>query len=121
MVVSQGDVWWGKLPPPIGSGPGFDRPVVVVQGDAFNRSRIRTIVVVPLTRTLRLATAPGNVLVAAGPAGIPHDSVADVSQIYTIDRQRLRRRIGQLPAAQLSAVLSGIDVVLGRSAPSPEA
>lgn len=107
-------MWWGKLLPPAGSGPGFDRPVVVVQGDAFNRSRIRTVVVVPLTRTVRLAIAPGNVLLDAGSAGLPHDSVANVSQIFTLDRRHLRRRIGQLSAGQLAAVLSGIDTVLGR-------
>lgn len=114
MVVSQGDVWWARLAAPTGSGPGFDRPVAVVQGNAFNRSKIRTTVVVPLTRTLALASAPGNVLLAAGSAGLPHDSVADVSQIFALDRVHLRRRIGQLSAGQMTAVLSGIDTVLGR-------
>lgn len=108
-------MWWAKLAAPSGSGPGFDRPVVVVQGNAFNRSRIRTTVVVPLTRTLSLAGAPGNVLVAARSAGLPHDSVANVSQIVTVDRQALRRRFGQLSAAQLASVMRGIDVVLGRA------
>ncbi len=93
---------------------GFDRPVAVVQGNAFNRSKIRTAVVVPLTRTLALASAPGNVLLDAGSAGLPHDSVANVSQIFTVDRQHLRRRIGQLSAGQLAAVLRGIDTLLGR-------
>jgi len=86
----------------------------VVQGNAFNRSKIRTAVVVPLTRTLALASAPGNVLLDAGSAGLPHDSVANVSQIFTVDRQHLRRRIGQLSAGQLAAVLRGIDTLLGR-------
>ncbi|MGH2604688.1 MAG: type II toxin-antitoxin system PemK/MazF family toxin, partial [Dehalococcoidia bacterium] len=86
-MISQGDVWWARLAPPTGSGPGFERPVVVLQGNAFNRSKIRTTVVVPLTRTLSLAAAPGNVLLAAGSAGLPHDSVANVSQIITIDRR----------------------------------
>lgn len=109
MVVSQGDVWWARL-----SRPSGDRPVAVVQGNAFNRSKIRTTVVVPLTRTVALASAPGNVLLAAGSAGLPHDSVANVSQIFAVDRERLRERVGQLSAAQLAAVLTGIDTVLGR-------
>ncbi len=109
MVVSQGDVWWARLPRPSG-----DRPVAVVQGNAFNRSKIRTTVVVPLTRTLALGSAPGNVLLAAGSAGLAHDSVANVSQIFAIDREQLRERVGQLSAGQLAAVLSGIDTVLGR-------
>ncbi len=107
-------MWWARLGRPRGSGPGFDRPVAVVQGNAFNRSKIRTAVVVPLTRTLALASAPGNVLLDAGSAGLPHDSVANVSQIFTVDRQHLRRRIGQLSASQLAAVLRGIDTLLGR-------
>ena len=107
-------MWWARLRAPRGSGPGFDRPVTVVQGNAFNRSRIATTVVVPLTRTVTLAAAPGNVLLEAGTAGLPHDSVANVSQIFTIDRRRLSRRVGQLSAGQLAAVLTGVDTVLGR-------
>ncbi|MBI2325572.1 MAG: type II toxin-antitoxin system PemK/MazF family toxin [Chloroflexi bacterium] len=114
VVVTQGDVWRAKLPRPAGSEPGFERPVVVVQGNAFNRSDIRTVVVVPVTRTVRLGSAPGNVVLPAGSAGLPHDSVANVSQVVTLDRRTLRRRIGQLSAVRLAAVLSGIDVVLGR-------
>lgn len=90
----------------------------MLQGNAFNRSKIGTTVVVPLTRTLSLAASPGNVLLAARSAGLPHDSVANVSQIITVDRRTLRRRIGQLSAAQLAAVMSGIDVVLGRAGPA---
>jgi mRNA interferase MazF len=107
-------VWWARLAPPQGSAPGLDRPVAVVQSDPFNRSKIRTTVVVPLTRTIALASSPGNVLLDAGSAGLPHDSVANVSQIFTVDRRQLRRRIGQLSSGQLAAVLSGIDTLLGR-------
>jgi mRNA interferase MazF len=113
-VIGQGDVWWAKLGRPSGSAPGFDRPVAVVQGNSFNRSKIATVVVVPLTRTLQLASAPGNVLLEAGSAGLPHDSVANVSQIAAVDRRDLRRRVGQLSSAQLAAVLGGIDTLLGR-------
>jgi mRNA interferase MazF len=114
VTVSQGDVWRARLPAPAGSAPGFDRPVAVVQGDPLNRSRIATTIVVPLTRNVGLAPAPGNVLLDAGTAGLPHDSVANLFQITALDRRSLRRRIGQLSGPQLAAILSGIDTVLGR-------
>jgi mRNA interferase MazF len=114
LVISQGDVWWAELREPSGSEPGFRRPVVVVQCDAFNRSKIATVVCVPLTGNLRWATAPGNVLLAATTTGLERDSVANVSQVLTLDRADLTERVGRLGKAKLSAVLSGIDVVLGR-------
>lgn len=114
MVVAQGDVWWADLPEPTGSGPGFRRPVVVVQGDALNASRIATVVCVPLTSNLRWADAPGNVLLTARRTGLPKDSVANVSQIVTLDKTLLTERAGKLPRNKLALVLSGIDVVLGR-------
>ena len=114
MVVSRGDVFWASLPHPSGSGPGFRRPVVVVQGDAFNASRLATVVVVPLTSNLRWAAAPGNVLLAATRTGLPRDSVANVSQIVAIDRALLTERVGHLSGNDLELVLAGIDLVLGR-------
>jgi mRNA interferase MazF len=114
VVVSQGDVFWASLAEPTGSGPGLRRPVVVVQGDAFNASKLATVVVVPLTSNLRWAAAPGNVLLPAGRTGLPKDSVANVSQIVTLDRQVLSERVGRVPASDLVLVLSGIDLVLGR-------
>ena len=114
MVISQGDIWWADLPDPTGSGPGFRRPVVVVQGDALNRSRIGTAVCVPLTSNLKWAKAPGNVVLSPRLTGLPKDSVANVSQIVTLDKALLTDRTGRLPRAQLALVLSGIDVVLGR-------
>jgi len=113
-VISQGEVWWANLPQPTGSGPGFCRPVVVVQGDALNRSRIATVVCVPLTSNLKWVTAPGNVSLTARMAGLPKDSVASVSQIVTLDKALLTERAGKLPHAKLEMVFSGIDVVLGR-------
>lgn len=112
--MNQGDVWWADLGDPVGSGPGLRRPVVIVQGDSFNRSRISTIVVVPLTTNLRWADAPGNVLLRSRHTALPKDSVANVSQIVTIDRSVLRDRVGRLRKADLSLILAGIDVVLGR-------
>lgn len=114
MVVSQGEIWWADLPGPTGSGPGFRRPVVVVQGDALNRSRIATVVCVPLTSNVKWAKAPGNALLASRLTGLPIDSVANVSQVVTLDKALLTECVGKLPRAQLELVLSGIDVVLGR-------
>lgn len=114
MVISQGEVWWADLPGPTGSGPGFRRPVVVVQGDALNWSRIATVVCVPLTSNLKWAGAPGNVPLPARLTGLPKDSVANVSQIVSVDKDLLTRRAGKLSGAKLELLLSGIDVVLGR-------
>ena len=112
--MTQGDVCWADLGEPTGSEPGFRRPVVVVQCDAFNRSRIATVVCVPLTSNVRWAGAPGNVLLEAATTGLPKDSVANVSQIVALDRDVLTDRVGRLPERTLELVLSGIDVVLGR-------
>ena len=114
MVVGQGDVWWADLAEPSGSAPGFRRPVVVVQCDAVNRSRIATVVCVPLTSNVKWAAAPGNVLLPDTATGLPKESVANVSQIVTLDKSELTERVGKLPKAKLELVLSGVDVVLGR-------
>lgn len=114
MVVSQGEVWWAEVPDPVGSGPGFRRPVVVIQGDALNRSRIRTVVCVPLTSNLKWADAPGNVPLAPHATGLPKESVANVSQVVALDKSTLVKRVGKLPRAKVSLLLSGIDIVLGR-------
>ncbi len=113
-MIGQGDVFWASLPDPIGSGPGFRRPVVIIQGDALNASQIATVVVVPLTGNLRWAAAPGNVVLTAERTGLPRDSVANVSQVTAVDRTRLSDRVGQLGRRDLDAILGGIDVVLGR-------
>lgn len=113
-MIGQGEVWWADLPAPEGSEPGFRRPVVVIQGEAFNRSTLRTAVCVPLTSSLRWADAPGNVLLKARTTGLPRDSVANVSQVVAVDRSILAERAGALPRAKLDLVLAGIDVVLGR-------
>jgi mRNA interferase MazF len=117
LVIAQGDVCWADLPPPVGSGPGFRRPVVVVQGDALNRSRIATVICVPLTSNLGWADAPGNTLLRADTTALPKDSVANVSQIVALDRSILRERVGRLSRDQLELLFSGIDVVLGRAVP----
>lgn len=114
MTIGQGDVWWADLPEARGSGPGFRRPIVVVQGDPLNRSRIATVVCVALTSNLKWATAPGNVLLPSSVTGLPKDSVANVSQLVTLDKTDLTERTGKLSRSKLELLLSGIDVVLGR-------
>jgi mRNA interferase MazF len=114
MVIAHGDVCWASLDDPIGSAAGYRRPVVVVQGDLFNASRIATAVVVPLTSNQRLAAAPGNVALTSASTGLPKDSVANVSQIVSIDRSILTERIGRVSTPQLGRILAGIDLVLGR-------
>lgn len=114
MVIAQGDVWWADLAAPSGSEPGLRRPVVVVQGDSFNRSALQTVVAVPLTSNLRWTEAPGNVRLTARATGLPRDSVANVSQVVTVDKATLTERVGKLSSSKLDLVLAGIDVVLGR-------
>ena len=112
MVIERGQVWWADLGEPAGSEPGFWRPVLVVQSDAFNRSRLRTVVSVVLTSNLRLVDAPGNVFVPRKAAGLPKDSVANVSQIVTLDREVLSELAGRLQGQVLKDVESGLRLVL---------
>lgn len=114
-MIAQGEVWWAELSHPAGSEPGFRRPVVVVQSDPFNASTLNTVVCVALTSNAKWADAPGNVLLSARATGLPKASVANVSQIVTLDRGSLTDRVGRLSAANLALVLSGIDVVLSRT------
>jgi mRNA interferase MazF len=114
VTVSQGEVWWADLGAPKGSRPGFRRPILVVQGDSLNRSRLATTICVALTSNVRWASAPGNVLLPGNITGLPKESVANVSQIVTLDKSELTERAGKVPKAKLELVLSGIDVVLGR-------
>lgn len=113
-MIAQGEVWWADLGDPAGSEPGYRRPVVVVQGDAFNASALRTVVCVVMTSNLKWADAPGNVLLAARATGLPKPSVANVSQFVTLDRDALAERVGRLSASNLGLVLAGIDIVLGK-------
>ncbi len=113
-MIAQGDVCWADLPAPAGSGPGFRRPVLVVQGDAFNASRIATVVCVPLTSNMKWADAPGNVALSARSTGLPKNSVANVSQLVTLDRDLLTERVGRVARRQMALVFAGIDIMLGR-------
>ena len=110
--MERGAVWWAELPDPVASEPGFRRPVVIVSSDAFNESRIRTVVAVALTSNLRLAEAPGNVLISAADSGLPRDSVANVSQVITIDKSFLAKRCGRLSSLSLKTLDNGLRLVL---------
>lgn len=115
MVVAQGDIFWAELPDPVGSGPGLRRPVVVVQGDALNASGLATVIVVPLTSNIRWSEAPGNVMLLRRQTGLPRDSVANVTQIVSIDRSVLVEHVGSVSGAKTLLILQGIDVALGRA------
>ncbi len=110
--MERGEVWWAGLPPPEGSGPGHRRPVLIVQSDAFNRSRIATVVVAVITSNLRLQEAPGNVLLPCGRSGLSKDSVANVSQLLTLDRRFLTERVGRVPVGTRKRVEEGLRLVL---------
>ncbi len=112
-MIERGEIWWGDLPEPTASGPGFHRPVLIVQADQFNRSSIRTVVVAALTTSMRGSTAPGNVLLRRGQGGVPKDSLVNVSQLVTVDQSLLSERIGCLPARIMERVDFGLRLVLG--------
>ena len=110
--MQRGEVWWAELPEPAGSEPGYRRPVLIVQSDAFNRSRLRTVIGVAITSNLRLVDAPGNVLLSARATGLPRDSVANVAQVLTVDRDVLTARAGRVPKARMADVARGLRLVL---------
>jgi mRNA interferase MazF len=112
VVIERGQIWWVDLGEPAGSEPGFRRPVLIVQSDAFNRSGLRTVVAVALTSNLRLVAAPGNVLLPAKAAGLSKDSVANVSQIITLDRQFLTEPAGRIRGRLLEDIEAGLSLVL---------
>ena len=112
-MIERGEVWWADLGAPDGSEPGYRRPVVIVQSDAFNRSRLRTVIAVVLMTNLRLLEAPGNVLVSAKVSGLPKDSVANVSQVMTLDRDFLLERSGRLRGQPMKDLEKGLRLVLG--------
>ena len=114
MVIRQGEVWWADLAEPRGSEPGFRRPVVVVQGDSYNESRLQTVVCVVLTSNARLAGIPGNVSLTERETGLPKLSVANVSQLVTLDRTVFDEPTGKLPKRKMQLLFNGIDIMMGR-------
>lgn len=110
--MRRGEIWWAGLPDPEGSGPGYRRPVLIVQADEFTRSRIGTVMVVILTSNLALAQAPGNVLVRSRCTGLPKDSVVNVSQLLTVDKRLLSEKLRALDLADMARVDDGLRLVL---------
>ncbi len=111
-MIERGSIWWADLGEPRGSEPGYRRPLLIIQADAFNRSRIQTVIAAVLTSNLRLLDAPGNVLVPATASGLRRDSVANVSQLITVNRDDLEERSGQVDATTMRRVDAGLRLVL---------
>jgi mRNA interferase MazF len=111
--VKRGEVWWASLPDPVGSGPGMRRPVVVVQANPFNDSRIATAIVAVVTSNLNLAAAPGNVRLSKSDSGLSKPSVVNISQVLTVDRELLTSRVKMLPGQIMARVSDGLRLALG--------
>ena len=111
--MRRGEIWWASLPAPRGSEPGYRRPIVVVQSDRFNESRIGTVIVAVLTSNLRLAAAPGNIRLDRNETGLPRDSVLNLSQVLTVDKSFLTERVGILPVRDMATMDAGLKLVMG--------
>ncbi len=107
----RGDIWWVDLGVPFGSEPGFKRPVVLIQDDSFNRSNIQTVIVASITTNLKLADAPGNIYIETEESGLTQNGVINISQISTIDKQRLIEKVSRLPASTLSEIDFGLKMI----------
>ncbi len=112
MVIERGEIWWANLPEPVGSSPGLPRPVLIIQSDKFNRSRINTVVIAVISTSLRLADSEGNVLLTARQSNLPKDSVVNISQLFTIDESLLRDYVGALSAKKIKQIDNGLRLVL---------
>jgi mRNA interferase MazF len=110
--MQRGEIWWASLPEPQGSGPGYRRPVLIVQADEFNRSKINTVIAAVITSNLALAAAPGNVQLAPRASGLSKPSVVNISQLITIDKRYLTERVKRIEPSALQAVEAGLRLVL---------
>lgn len=110
--MRRGEIWWASLPNPLGSGPGYRRPVVVIQSDPFNDSRISTVIVAIITSNLSLSDAPGNILLGRNVSMLPSDSVVNVSQVLTVDRFLLTELVEELPGGIMNAIDNGLRLVM---------
>ena len=113
-MIRQGEIWWAEVGVPTGSAPGFHRPVVVIQGDEFNEMKIGTVLCVAVTSRRKWASAPGNVALSAVETGLDRDSVANISQIITLDRKQLEQFAAQVPDNKLAKILDGVSRLIGR-------
>jgi mRNA interferase MazF len=112
VVIRRGEIWWATLPIPHGSEPGYRRPVVVIQSDAFNQSRVQTVIAAAITSNVKIAGAPGNVKLTRRQSGLPQESVINVSQIVTLDKSYLTQRVTKLSPRVLAALEDGLRLVL---------
>jgi len=112
MVIKRGEIWWAALPEPVGSGPGYKRPILIIQADEFNKSKINTIIVAVITSNTRLADAPGNVFLSPKKSKLPKESVINVSQIITIDKSFLSEKIHTLSDEIIAQIDEGLKLVL---------
>ena len=110
--MQRGEIWWASLPSPSAYEPGYKRPLLIVQSDDFNRSKILTVIAVVITSNLRLATAPGNVLLSRKVSGLPKKSVVNVSQLITVDKSFLAEKVRNLSLDMLREIEAGIRLVL---------
>ncbi|HET9098457.1 MAG TPA: type II toxin-antitoxin system PemK/MazF family toxin [Candidatus Saccharimonadales bacterium] len=111
--MKRGQIWWAELPEPSASEPGYKRPVVIIQADEFNVSRLSTVIVATITSNLRLADAPGNFNLTKVESGLPKDSVVNVSQLLTLDKSFLVEEVGQLRHAAIKQLEDSLLLVLG--------
>ena len=111
-MIRRGEIWWASLPDPQGSGPGFRRHVLIVQADAFSRSRIQTVIAAIITSNTALGEAPGNILISRRKSGLPKESVVNVSQLVTLDKRLLTQRTKRLDGMTMRRVDNGLRLVL---------
>ncbi len=111
--MERGQIWWADIPDSEGSGPSMRRPVVIVQADPFNRSRLQTVIVAMMTTNLKRGEAPGNFTLTPAQSGLPRDSVVNVSQLFTVDTSVLTELVGPLPVRHHKALDDGLKLVLG--------
>ena len=112
--IRQGEIWWADLSDPLGSGPGFRRPILVIQGNPFNESKISAVVCIPLTSNLKWGAAPGNILLKKRVTGLAKDSIANVSQMVSLDKSILTERCGRVPGSSLRQIFCGMDIVFNK-------
>lgn len=110
--MRRGEIWWAELPAPVGASPGFRRPVLLIQADSFNRSRLQTVIVAIITSNLRLANAPANVFISTHVSGLPKDSVINLSQLISADKSMLVEQVSTLSQRKLQQVNSGLRLIL---------
>lgn len=108
----RGEIWWADLPTPVGSEPSYRRPIVIIQDDTFTQSNLRTVMTIVITSNLELARSPGNVFLSSRQTGLPKDSVANVSQVLTIDKSFLTERIGFIPGDLQDEIDEGLRMIL---------